>query len=120
MQRTIGNRAAQQSVAPGRIARKTPTDLPATTRKTLKISRAEPERSTLDQWIESYFDPQSGVGITPEITAEFGDEVTDAGQQRGLANLAGSLQRGGADPEQRPLPPNSILDLALDLSPYGG
>lgn len=120
MQRTIGNRAAQQSVAPGRIARKTLTDLPAATRKTLRISRGEPERATLDQWIENIFGPLSGPGDTPGITTEFGDEIAGADQQRRLGNLAESLERGSRDPEELPLPPNSILDLAVDLRPFGG
>ncbi|MEA2564676.1 MAG: hypothetical protein QOH06_6180 [Acidobacteriota bacterium] len=110
----------QQSGASGRIARKTLTDLPATTRKILKISRAEPERSALDQWIENYLDPQSGLGGSAGITTEFGTEITDPDQQSGLSNIAENLERGPTDPEELPLPPNSILDLALDLRPYGG
>ena len=126
-----------QQNATGRIARKTLTDLPETTRKTLKISRIAPSQSAIDPWIKNYFDPKSGVNVTSGITTEFGAEITDANQQKGLRSIAIELvslstvnviqatqtepeKRSNTDPEKWPLPANSILDLALDLRKHGG
>jgi Domain of unknown function (DUF4157) len=106
----------------GRLDRKTLTDLPEATRKGLKISRAAPAPSDLDGWVKVYFNPASGVSRTPGVPVEFGVEVTDANQQKGLGAIAGELLAvsTGTDPETLPLATGSILDLTLDQRPQGG
>src|SRR6185369_16182496 len=101
-------------------------------RKTLKISRAAPQQSALDGWIKSYFTPGSGIDFSAGITAEFGADITDANQQKGLKSIVAELEalskeavvpatatepehKIHTDPEEWPLPANNILDLALDL-----
>ena len=127
---------SQQS-ASDRIARKTLTDLPETTRKSLQISRGAPPLSEVEKWIKNYFDPKSGIRISSGITTEFGTEITDTNQQKGLRSIAIELvslssvvvtpatktepeQRSNTDPENWPLPTNSIIDLSLDLRLHGG
>jgi hypothetical protein len=124
-----------QQAPSGLILRKTLTDLPEATRKGLKISRAVPKQTDMDPWIKNYFDPKSGTSVTSGITTEFGAEITDAQQQKGLRSIAVELvwiskelvtpatgtepeKRSNTDPEGWPLPANSILDIALDLLPY--
>lgn len=126
-----------QKAPAGLILRKTLTDLPETTLKNLKISRAVPKQSDMDPWIKNYFDPKSGTSVTSGITTEFGAGITDAQQQKGLRSIAVELvwiskeivtpatgtepeKRSNTDPENWPLPVSSILDLALDLRPYNG
>jgi Domain of unknown function (DUF4157) len=126
-----------QPQQPGRIAFKTLTDLSPATRQKLMISRTAPDLATINTWIKNYFDPKSGISITSPIAAEFGAEITDANQQKGLRSIAIELanlsavqitpatatepqQRTNTDPENWPLPPNAILELALDLRPQGG
>lgn len=126
-----------QQNAAGRIARKSLTDLPEATRTVLKISRAAVQQSAVDPWIKNYFNPRSGISVNSSITTEFGAEITDANQQKGLRSIAIELislsqvvvtpatqtepeTRSNTDPEKWPLPANSIYDLALDLRPYGG
>ncbi|WP_380874672.1 hypothetical protein ACFB49_00540 [Sphingomonas sp. DBB INV C78] len=128
------------SLQPGaahRIARRTLTDLPEATRKALKISRTAPPQPTVDTWIGNYFNPTAGISATPSATVEFGTEITDANQRKGLTGVTYELeqisrpkvvpasqgqpeQRTNTDPEGWPLPDNGILDLALDLRPQGG
>jgi hypothetical protein len=122
---------------PGRIARKTLTDLSQTIRANLMIARTAPAQADIDTWIKNYFNPTSGVSISAPIAAEFGTEITDTNQQKGLRSIATELanlsavqitpatattpeQRTNTDPENWPLPPNAILELALDLRTQGG
>ena len=126
-----------QQDATGRLARKTLNDLPEATRKTLKISRTALQPSAVDPWIKNYFTPNSGISVTSSITTEFGAEITDANQQKGLRSIAIELvslsdvvvtpatqtepeKRSNTDPENWPLAANRIYDLALDLRPHGG
>ena len=126
----------QQSGTSARIARKTLTDLPAATRKSLRISRAAPTQTVVDGWVKTYFTPGSGADYGSGITAEFGADITDTNQQKGLKAIVGELEALSTagvvpasdtepahsvrtDPEEWPLPVNSILDLALDLRPNG-
>jgi hypothetical protein len=112
----------------GRIARKTLADLPEATRKALKISRDAPAPSVLDKWIGNVLDPKSDGPSRSEIPFEFGPQVTDADQKKVLPSIAAELEamsiasatEGNTDPENWPLPANSILDLALDLRSHGG
>jgi hypothetical protein len=108
-----------------RLARKTLTDLPEATRKAIKISRSVPVPSTVDSWIKDYFDPASKTSRSSPFPTEFGVEITDAQQKKGLGAIAGELVAiSGAstnpDPETWPLAAGSLLDLALDLRPFGG
>ncbi len=120
------------------IARKTLTAIPATTRAKLKIARTAPPESTITKWVADYFDPKSRTSATrASLTTEFGAEITDAQHQKGLRNVAIELvgisevevtaatatepeQRTNTNPEDWPLPPDGILDLALDLRPLNG
>ncbi|HEY4989380.1 MAG TPA: DUF4157 domain-containing protein, partial [Opitutaceae bacterium] len=125
----IGENQGLNSVVPirrngsGRLARKTLTDLPEATRKALKISRTAPLQPDLDGWVTAYFNPQSGTTRTAGVPVEFGVEITDANQQKGLGAIAAELlavSSGNTGPETWPLPTGSILDLTLDQRPRGG
>ncbi|MEO8108812.1 MAG: DUF4157 domain-containing protein [Ginsengibacter sp.] len=119
------------------IMRKSLTDLPEVTRKQLQVSRTAPDKATVDQWIKDFFTPKSGISMSSSMTTEFGVEITDADLQKGLRNVAISLkamshenikpatkdtpeERSNTDPEGWPLGPNSVLDIAMDLSNNGG
>lgn len=120
-----------------RVMRKTLTDLPQATRLALQVSRTAPAPAELATWVKNYFDPASGTSATPGLPVDYGAEITDTQQQKGLAGVAAELlavshvvvtpatatepeQRTNTDPENWPLGPNTVLDLALDLRAQGG
>ncbi|MFY9511795.1 MAG: DUF4157 domain-containing protein, partial [Rubrivivax sp.] len=126
-----------QPAARGRVMRKTLTDLPQSTRLAIQVSRTPPAPADLATWVTNYFNPKSGTSRTPGLPVEYGAEISDAQQQKGLAAVAAELlavshvvvtpktetepeQRTNTDPENWPLGPNNLLDLALDLRAWGG
>jgi hypothetical protein len=127
----------RQGLGRDRLALKTLTDIPEATRTRLKISRTAPQPSVVASWIASYFDPAAGTSASPNQPVEYGNEITDANQKKGLEGVAYELvtlsrvrvipatatepeRRENTDPESWPLGPDSILDLALDTRPHGG
>ncbi|HEY4030723.1 MAG TPA: DUF4157 domain-containing protein [Caulobacteraceae bacterium] len=104
-----------QAGAGGWIARKTLTDIPEAIRKGLHVTRNAPDEATVDGWVSTYFNPKGGVSANPAAGVEFGAEITDVQQQKGLKGAAHDL----AD-MATVLPPGTIIDVAIDLSKQGG
>ena len=109
----------------GHVARLTLGDLPLATRRALQVSRTPPDAGNLQQWVTDYFDPTSGTTRQTSLTPDFGADITDAQQRTGLTAVLSELvdlsdPARTPDPEARPLPPNALVDLALDLRPHGG
>jgi len=126
-----------QPRARGVIARKTLTDLPQSVRLVIQVSRTAPAPADVQTWVKNYFDASSGISATPGVPVEFGTEISDAQQKKGLGAVVNELmsvshvvvtpatpttpeERSNTDPENWPLGPNSLLDLALDLRAHGG
>ena len=109
----------------GHVARLTLGDLPLATRRALQVSRTPPDPGNLQQWVTDYFDPTSGTTRQTSLTPDFGADITDAQQRTGLTAVLSELvdlsdPARTPDPEAQPLPPNALVDLALDLRPHGG
>ena len=121
---------------PGMLRRKTLADLDKKIRKKLRVSRLAPKASDLDARVKEFFDPKQGTSFGLSQPIEFSKNITEKNEQKGLTSLAGKIVFDSTprkvpsddgksevltntDSSTWPLPPNHVLDLALDLRPYG-
>ena len=119
------------------IMRKSLSDLPETTRKKIQVSRSVPEKTQVENWIKLYFVAKPGITLTPSFKTELGAGITGPILEQGLTYIAIELfnlspnktltaikdspeEKQNNDPENWPLGPNSVLDIAMDLSKNGG